>query len=80
MPDAMEFTTSQLFEIERMGRAIDATTDIESLKELSKQLVSAWFAQKAATLWALHQQLDPPGACARAPEARRAELSEGQAL
>lgn len=80
MSDALELTTSQQFEIERMGRAIDATEDIESLKKLSKQLVSAWFTQKAATLWALHQQLDPPGACTQALEARQAGLREGQAL
>jgi hypothetical protein len=52
---AIEFTTSQKFEIERMSRAIDGTSDVEVLKSLAKQLLNAWMVQKAATIWAIEQ-------------------------
>ncbi len=37
----MQLTTAQLFEIERMGRAIEATTDTETLQGLCRQLLHA---------------------------------------
>ncbi|MEY3463239.1 MAG: hypothetical protein RLZZ468_1017 [Cyanobacteriota bacterium] len=66
----MELTVAQRFEIERFSRAIDATADTEQLRSLAKQLLQAWHTQKAATTWAIQQQmgasplaqlpLDPP--------------------
>lgn len=53
----MELTTAQLFEIERMGRAIEATTDTETLQRLCRQLFHAWQVQRAATVWAMRQTL-----------------------
>lgn len=55
------------------GRAIDATQDIEALRELTKQLVRAWFCQKAATLWAIRQQATPAEVLVKG-------LSEGELL
>ena len=53
----MELTVSQRFEIERFNRAIDATADPEQLRSLAKQLLQAWHTQKAATTWAINQQM-----------------------
>lgn len=58
--ESIELTTSQRFEIERMSRAIDGTSDVQALRDLSKQLLVAWMTQKAATIWAIRQS-DPRG-------------------
>jgi hypothetical protein len=57
--DAIEFSTSQIFELERMRRAIDATSDPEALRSLTKDLLRAWFSEKASTNQAIRAQLDP---------------------
>jgi hypothetical protein len=53
----MELTTAQRFEIERLSRAIDATTDTQTLQRMCRQLLQAWQVQRAATLWAMRQGL-----------------------
>ncbi|MFM7452866.1 MAG: hypothetical protein ACKO1V_02705, partial [Cyanobium sp.] len=53
----IQLTVSQQFEIERFNRAIDATADPEELRNLAKQLLQAWQSQKAATTWAINQQM-----------------------
>jgi len=73
MSEPLALSMGQQFEVERMGRAIDATQDIEALRELTKQVVRAWFCQKAATLWVIRQQTTPA-------EALVTELSEGELL
>jgi hypothetical protein len=45
----MELSLSQKFELERMKRTIDECQDVEALRRLAKQLVSAWASQKAAS-------------------------------
>ncbi|MFZ9216279.1 MAG: hypothetical protein ACO274_02845 [Vulcanococcus sp.] len=60
MSSAIELSIGQQFEIERFNRALDATTDPDQLRQLAKQLMQAWQAQKAATKWAIHQQHSPP--------------------
>jgi hypothetical protein len=60
MPDQLALTIGQQFEVERMGRVIDATSDIEALRKLSKQLVQAWHCQKAATRWVMGHVTGPP--------------------
>lgn len=57
MNDPIELTTGQQFEIERMSRAIDNTTDVEILRGVAKQLLQAWQLQRAATTWAMSQGL-----------------------
>jgi hypothetical protein len=66
MGQSFELTVSQRFEIERFSRAIDATADPEALRAIAKQLLQAWHTQKAATTWAITQQMGPPpvpGSC-----------------
>lgn len=57
LPQTMELSIGQQFEIERFSRAIDATADPEALKAIAKQLLQAWQTQKAATNWVIGQQL-----------------------
>ncbi|MEX1317981.1 MAG: hypothetical protein AB1Z22_12770 [Synechococcaceae cyanobacterium] len=67
MGQSIELTVSQRFEIERFSRAIDGTADPEALRDIAKKLLQAWQTQKAATNWAISQQLGVPpvpGACA----------------
>jgi hypothetical protein len=45
----MELTTSQKFEIAKFNMIIDQCDDIEKLREISKQLLTAWMTQRAAT-------------------------------
>jgi len=54
--NSIELTTGQQFEIERFSRTIDATADLEQLRDLAKQLLKAWYSQKAATTWIIRQQ------------------------
>ena len=56
MPDALGLSLSQTFEIERMGRAIDAEADLTVLRSLAKQLLGVWHSQQAATRWLQQQQ------------------------
>lgn len=58
--DALQLSTAQSFELERMGRVIDSTSDMVALKSLAKQLLQAWQGQKAATDWVMRQQLATP--------------------
>jgi hypothetical protein len=51
--EPLTLTDAQRFEIERFSRAIDATNDIAALKSIASQLLGAWMAQKAATVWAM---------------------------
>jgi hypothetical protein len=60
MSDQLALSIGQQFEIERMGRVIDATSDVEALRKLSKQLVQAWHCQKAATRWVMGHVSGPP--------------------
>ena len=60
MSEPLALTLGQKFELERMSRAIDATTDPQVLRGLAKQLLQAWHSQKAATQWVMRQQLGNP--------------------
>ena len=55
---AMVLSTTQLFEIEKMDRVIDGTTDPAKLRDLTKQLHRAWQMQKAASRWLIDQNCD----------------------
>jgi hypothetical protein len=57
MTSEIALSVSQQFEIERFNRAIDATADADQLRSLAKQLLQAWHTQKAATTWAIQQQI-----------------------
>jgi hypothetical protein len=53
----LELTMGQKFELEKMGRVIDSTTDLKVLQGLCKQLLGAWMSQKAATAWVMRENL-----------------------
>ncbi len=59
MGESIEISVSQRFEIERFSRAIDGTADPAALRHIAKQLLQAWQTQKAATTWAISQQMGP---------------------
>jgi len=54
---AMELSFIQSFELERMRREIEATQDPQQLRALSKELLLAWFSEKASTKQAIREQL-----------------------
>lgn len=58
MIEPLALSLAQKFEIERMGRVIDSTSDLAALKSLTKQILEAWQAQRAATDWMMRQQLN----------------------
>jgi hypothetical protein len=60
MATPIELTIGQQFEIERLSRTIDATSDPDELRLLAKQLLQAWHTQKAATNWLIRQQVELP--------------------
>jgi hypothetical protein len=73
----MELSVAQRFEIERIGRAIDATTDVPTLQGIAKQLLQTWQMQRAATAWAMRQSL-PRQQNTPATEAARAPVRPNQ--
>lgn len=75
--EPMELTTSQQFELERMNRTIDATTDVADLRKLAKMLLQAWQTQRAAATWMMRQML-PRQQNAPAAEAAGAPAPEDQ--
>ena len=54
-PAGMELTPAQAFEVERHSRLLDEITDAPTLRNLAKLLLQSWYAQKAATAWAIRQ-------------------------
>ncbi len=60
MTEPLALSLGQQFELERMNRAIEATSDPETLQGIAKQLLQAWHSQKAATQWVMRQQLGAP--------------------
>jgi hypothetical protein len=57
---AISLTTAQQFELERMSRIIDATSDAVALRKLAKQLLQAWQTQLAATRWVMNSTMPKP--------------------
>lgn len=60
MTAPLALSLTQKFELERMGRVIDSTSDPTALKSLAKQLLQAWQTQRAATEWVMRQQIGNP--------------------
>lgn len=58
--EPLTLSTTQQFELERMNRAIDATTDPQVLQGLCKQLLQAWQTQRAATGWVMRDNMRRP--------------------
>jgi hypothetical protein len=61
----MAMTVGQEFELERMRRTIEGTTDVAELQKLAKMLLQAWQGQRAATAWAMRQGMQRPWVDAR---------------
>jgi hypothetical protein len=76
----MELSIPARFELERHNRLIDATNDVDALRQLSKQLLQAWHAQKAASEWMMRQQLGkgPNQAVINAELDRKAEIDKAR--
>jgi len=53
----IELTMAQTFEVERLKRDIDSQQDPEALRALAKDLLRAWFSEKASTNQAIQEQL-----------------------
>ena len=56
MEKLVKLSVSQQFDVERMNRAIESTIDPQQLKVLAKQLLQAWYSQRAATVWVMRQR------------------------
>ncbi len=54
----IELSMAQTFEVERLKRDIEAQNDPEVLCALVKDLLRAWFSEKASTNQAIQQQLN----------------------
>ena len=76
MGDPMDLTISQRFELERMRRTIDETSDVVELQKLAKMLLQAWHSQKAATGWMMRRGLATPWANVRGSLVRRWQPSK----
>jgi hypothetical protein len=53
----IELSLIQSFEVERLKRDIDAQSDPAELRNLAKDLLKAWFSEKAVTNQAIKEQL-----------------------
>lgn len=53
----IELSLIQAFEVERLKREIDAQTDPAELRSLAKDLLRAWFSEKATTNQLIKDQL-----------------------
>ncbi len=53
----IELSLIQSFELERIKRDIDAKSDPAELRHLAKDLLKAWFSEKALTNQAIQNQL-----------------------
>jgi hypothetical protein len=53
----IELSLIQSFEVERLKREIDAQNDPAELRSLAKDLLKAWFSEKASTNRAIKEQL-----------------------
>ena len=56
MEVSLSLSVTQQFDVERMNRAIESTLDPQKLQLMAKQLVQAWHAQRAATVWVMRQR------------------------
>jgi hypothetical protein len=56
-PAGIELSAAQAFEVERHSRLLDEISDVQTLRNFAKLLLQSWYAQKAATAWAIRQGL-----------------------
>jgi len=53
----MHLTLDQQFELDKFTRIIDKADSKEQLRAISKQMLKAWFVQRAAVNYVLKQKL-----------------------
>ena len=53
----MQLSLAQQFELVKFDRIIDNTHSLDQLRKVSKQLLKAWFTQRAAVNFVLKQKL-----------------------
>jgi hypothetical protein len=56
----LALSQSEKFAIEKFCRDIDAEPDHDKVRAVAKQLVSAFYNQKAATRWTMSHKLPAP--------------------
>jgi len=56
---ALHLSMGQQFELERLSRAIDATSDVPTLRAMAKKLLQAFHCQRAATQWVMREKAGP---------------------
>ncbi len=76
MINPYDSTTSQHFDIVRIGRAIEQTRNQSELRELAHHLLSAWKAQRDATNWLLGHQFRLPDAGSHQAATRLLEAAD----
>ncbi|QNJ04655.1 hypothetical protein [Synechococcus sp. PROS-U-1] len=54
--ESVSLSITQQFDVERMNRAIDSTSDAQQLQMLAQRLLQAWHSQRAATAWVARQR------------------------
>jgi len=54
---SIELTMAQTFEVQRLKSDIEAQSDPAALRELAKDLLKAWFSEKALTNQAIQAQI-----------------------
>jgi hypothetical protein len=57
MSDPIGLSMAQQFEIAKMERVIDGTSNVDDLRKLAKMLHQAWQVQRSAALWAMRHSL-----------------------
>lgn len=66
--EPLQLSTAQQFELERIGRVLDAETSPDDLRKVARLFLQAWFTQKAATAWVMRQQMSQaPPLCQQSP-------------
>ncbi len=53
--EPITLTLVQKFEIEKLSREIDCSSDVQQLRCLAKELLVAWKQQQAAAAWVMRQ-------------------------
>ena len=56
MEKLVSLSVAQQLDVERMNRAIESTLDPQKLQVIAKQLLQAWYSQRAATVWVMRQR------------------------
>jgi hypothetical protein len=76
---AMELTTAQQFEKQRLKNAIRDTSSVEELRAIATLLTDAFFTQKAASAWIMATKFQDTGYISQYAEKLNARYGEEEA-